>query len=222
MCGRFVQDRSLADYVDWLGVSRVSTSAETKALARFNVAPAANVSVFHDQGDGLLISTLRWGWQPHWATGERPPPINARVETVATNGFFRQAWPNRLLVPATGWYEWVPDVADPKRKQPYFIRLRGGAPMFFAGLGRPGEGCVILTAAAMGGLLNIHCRQPVVLCPELAQEWAAPQTSMARAATIATQLSTCADAFEWYPVSRDVGNVRNDGPQLLLELHDLS
>ncbi|UFH51118.1 SOS response-associated peptidase [Pseudomonas sp. KNUC1026] len=219
MCGRFVQDRSLADYVDWLGVRPASSSVEAAALARFNIAPAATVNVFHDRGDGLLISSLRWGWQPHWATGERPPPINARVETVATNRFFAEAWPNRLLVPATGWYEWAPDADDPRLKRPYFVRLRDGAPMFFAAVGRPGEGFVILTASATGGLLGIHDRQPVVLSPELAREWAAPHTSLARAAVIATRLGTGAAAFHWYPVGKDVGNVRNNGPQLLLELH---
>ncbi|PVZ19542.1 MULTISPECIES: SOS response-associated peptidase [unclassified Pseudomonas] len=218
MCGRFVQDRSLADYVDWLGVHEASNRPGNDALARFNVAPSAPVSVFSSSDAGLLISQIRWGWRPHWATGERPPPINARVETVATNRFFREAWPHRLLVPATGWYEWVQDERDPKRKQPYFIRLQSGAPMFFAAIGTPGEGFVILTADSAGGLVDIHDRRPVVLCPELAREWANPQTTQVRAELIAAHLGTGPAEFEWYRVSKDVGNVRNDGPQLLLEL----
>lgn len=217
MCGRFVQDRSLADYVDWLGV-RPSGGYDGIPLERFNIAPTAQVSVFQDSGDGLLISAVKWGWQPHWASGQRPPPINARVETVATNRFFKTAWPHRLLVPATGWYEWVPDPNDAKRKQPYFIRLRSGDPMFFAGIGVPGEGFVILTADSMGGMVDIHDRRPIVLAPELAKEWADPDTSPQRAEVMAREMGTGTDAFEWYPVGKAVGNVRNQGPQLVLPL----
>lgn len=59
-----------------------------------------------------------------------------------------------MLAPANGWFEWVKDPSDPKKKQPYFIRLRDERPMFFAALGqvRPGlepderDGFVIITA----------------------------------------------------------------------------
>ncbi|MBD1590345.1 SOS response-associated peptidase family protein [Pseudomonas typographi] len=215
MCGRFVQDRSLADYVDWLG-SRPASGYDAVPLERYNIAPTALVSVFSNHPDGLLISAIKWGWQPHWATGKRPPPINARVETVATNRFFRTAWPSRVLVPATGWYEWVPDPADPKRKQPYFIHLKSGDPMFFAGIGREGEGFVILTADSLGGMVDIHDRRPIVLQPELAKEWMDPDTTSERAEVIARDLGTPTEAFDWYPVGKAVGNVRNQGPQLIL------
>jgi len=36
---------------------------------------------------------------------------------------------------AHGWYEWVKDKTDPKKK-PYFIRLKSHEPMFFAALGQ--------------------------------------------------------------------------------------
>ncbi len=61
---------------------------------------------------------------------------HARAETVASGKFFRQIWPYRALVAADGWYEWVKDETDPKHKQPYFIRLRSGEPMFFAAIGQ--------------------------------------------------------------------------------------
>jgi putative SOS response-associated peptidase YedK len=83
-----------------------------------------------------------------------PPPINARVEKVAEGKFFRQIWPNRALVAADGWYEWVKDETDPKRKQPYFIQPREGSACFFAAIGKypadgeqcDGDGFVITTA----------------------------------------------------------------------------
>ncbi len=52
-----------------------------------------------------------------------------------TGKFFNQLWPNgRVLAPANGWFEWVKDEDDPKKKQPYFITLKEQIPMFFAGL----------------------------------------------------------------------------------------
>ncbi|WP_040263566.1 SOS response-associated peptidase [Pseudomonas massiliensis] len=217
MCGRFVQDRSLADYVDWLG-STATSGYDGVPLERYNVAPTATVNVFQGDGDGLLISSLKWGWLPFWAKGKRPPAINARVETVSSSGFFRDAWPNRLLVPAAGWYEWVKDPKDAKRKQPYFIRLRSGEPVFFAGIGRSDEGFVILTADSMGGMVDIHDRRPIVLAPDLAREWMDPATLPERAEAIVRNEGTGVEAFEWYPVDKAVGNVRNQGEQLVLPL----
>jgi len=75
-----------------------------------------------------------------------PPPINARVEKVAEGKFFRQIWPNRALVAADGWYEWVKDETDPKRKQPYFIQPREGSACFFAAIGKYPADYVALNA----------------------------------------------------------------------------
>jgi putative SOS response-associated peptidase YedK len=148
-------------------------------INRFNVAPSTPVHILRGAEDGLHIDAVKWGWAPLWATGKRPAPINARVETVASGRFFQTIWPRgRALVPVNGWYEWVKDEQDPKRKQPYFIRLKSQAPMFFAALGQvhgglqpdPGDGFVIITDASDQGMVDIHDRRPVVLAPEQARE----------------------------------------------------
>ena len=69
------------------------------------------------------MAKLPWGYQPWWAKGKRPPAINARVETASTSKFFRDVWrTGRMLVGADGWYEWMKDPVDPKKKQAYYIR----------------------------------------------------------------------------------------------------
>jgi putative SOS response-associated peptidase YedK len=201
--------------VDWLG-STPAGGYDGIPLERYNVAPTSKVHVFQEGGEGLLISSIKWGWQPFWAKGKRPPAINARVETVSSSSFFREAWPHRLLVPAAGWYEWVANPEDAKHKQPYFIHLKSGEPMFFAGIGREDDGFVILTADSMGGMVDIHDRRPIVLAPELAKEWIAPSTSPEQAEEIARASGTATEAFAWYQVDRAVGNVRNQGQHLLL------
>ena len=95
--------------------------------------------------------------------------------------------------------------------------------MFFAGLAQiedgpsPDEpaGMVIITADAQGGMIDVHDRRPVVLSPELAREWLSPDLTKDRAKEIARDCGQPAEDFEWYPVSKDGGNVRNKGEYLI-------
>ena len=90
---------------------------------------------------------------------------------MASGKLFKSLWPQgRVLVPANNWFEWVKDPDDPKKKQPYCIRLKTQTPMLFAGLAQvhPGlephedDGFVILTDASDAGMADIHDRRPVV------------------------------------------------------------
>ena len=225
MCGRFVQRQSLAAYLNELdSEEEVIAGWEDTPLERYNVAPSTQVQLLHSTAGGLIAAPVRWGWSPAWAKGKMPPPINARVEKVAEGRFFQQIWKHRALVAADGWYEWVKDEADPKRKQPYFIRLRDGAPCFFAAIGqfpeaggepREGDGFVIITADAEGGMVDVHDRRPVVLAPDLAREWLDSATTTHRAEQMLLHQGRPAEDFEWFKVDKAVGNVKNQGPQLI-------
>ncbi|MPQ71058.1 MULTISPECIES: SOS response-associated peptidase family protein [unclassified Pseudomonas] len=226
MCGRFAQYQGMADYLRELEAEQdVISGYDNEPIARYNIAPTTRVLILHSVEEGLRIDPVHWGWAPFWAKGKRPDPINARVETVTTGKFFKQLWPNgRALVVADGWYEWVKDPNNPKKKQPYFIRLKSQAPMFFAALAQvhpglephEGDGFVIITAASDQGMVDIHDRRPLVLAPEHAREWLDPELSPARAEDIAKNLCLPVDAFEWYPVGTAVGNVKNQGAELIL------
>ena len=130
----------ISDYLEVLAPDRVVVSGyDNQPIGRYNVAPSTRVSILHSVDQGLRIAPPHWGWAPFWAKGKRPEPINARVETVTTGKFFKQLWPNgRAIVPSEGWYEWVNDPNDPKKKQPYFIRLKSRKPMFFGALAQVG------------------------------------------------------------------------------------
>lgn len=83
------------------------------------------------------------------------------------------------------------------------------------------EGFLIVTAAADRGLVDIHDRRPLVLTPEAAREWMRQDVTGAEAAEIASDGAVSADDFTWHPVTRAVGNVKNQGPELLaLSAHD--
>jgi putative SOS response-associated peptidase YedK len=80
------------------------------------------------------LGLLRWGLLPHFATDpKRQHPINARAESVATSGMFRQAFGRRrCLVPAAAFYEWrkIPGGG----KQPYAVAHADDAPLALAGI----------------------------------------------------------------------------------------
>lgn len=226
MCGRIAQYRAPRDFTHTMNL-HLKLSAEP--LERYNVAPTTNVHVLHEVEGHVQGSMVPWGWKPHWAKG-RAGPINARLETVASKPFFRPIWKSgRCIVGADGWYEWKKDPADPKRKQPYFIRLASGEPLLFAAIGQlphegeeptEGAGFVIITGAADAGLVDVHDRKPLVLSPDFALSWLSGSTTPEEALHIAEHQELPAEAFEWYPVSREVGNVRNKGPHLIERIAD--
>lgn len=102
--------------------------------------------------------------------------------------------------------------------------------MFFAALAEvhhglepaPQDGFVIITADSDQGMVDIHDRRPVVLTPEHAREWVDPETTAERAEQIAKKCCRPTEEFTWYQVSKDVGNVRNQGPQLIVPDKDES
>lgn len=225
MCGRYSIYESMDHYLRQLSLDLVVINGyDHGPINRFNVAPSTRVEVIRRVDEGLSVDRVKWGWSPFWAKGKRPDPINARAETVVMGKFFKALWPNgRALAPANGWFEWVPDPADPKRKQPYYITSADGGPLFFAALAEvhhglePDErdGFVVITAAADQGLVDIHDRKPLVLSPETAREWLDPATSGERLEAIVEVGCRPAQDFRWFPVGKAVGNVRNQGHELI-------
>jgi putative SOS response-associated peptidase YedK len=96
-------------------------------------------------------------------------PINARSETVATSGMFREAFAKRrCLVPAPIYYEWRD---DPDGKTPFAVARVDGEPVAFAGIWeewRSPEGEKLSTFATITTdantlLASIQDRMPVII-----------------------------------------------------------
>ncbi|NAS61189.1 hypothetical protein CVE36_02685, partial [Pseudomonas syringae pv. actinidiae] len=209
MCGRYSIYESMDHYLKELAPEQIVINGyDLLPIERYNVAPSTRVEIIRPTEGGLSVDKVRWGWEPFWAKGKRPAPINARVETVMTGKFFKELWPTgRAVAPANGWFEWVKDPDDPKKKQPYFIRLKSKKPMFFAALAQvhrglephDGDGFVIITSASDSGMVDIHDRRPVVLTAEDARAWLDSKTNTAESRSVG-QKSNCriVDDFEWF------------------------
>ena len=229
MCGRFAQYRIAYEYLDKIAVQLplpLRGGVNPEPIGRYNVCPQSMVQLLHQEHDGLRMEPVKWGYAPSWTQGKKPPAINARVETAATSRFFRDIWQTgRAIVPADGWYEWKKDAENPKIKQPYYITLRSGEPMFFAALGRfqrggsleprDGDGFVVITSSSAAGMLDIHDRRPLVLSPEYAAHWMAPDLPARESEQLALKHGLCVEEFEWRPVAKAVGNVRSEGLELI-------
>ncbi len=159
---------------------------------------------------------------------------NARAETVlTTRAYQKAARVRRCLVPTTGWYEWqvsprATDTRGRPGKQPFFVRRVDGTSAVMAGLyefwrDREKDGAdpdawlatfTIVTTSAEPGLARLHDRQPVVLDREDWAAWLDPQ--LQDPDRIADVLRSARPGrFEAYPVGRDVGHSRANGPHLL-------
>lgn len=209
MCGRYATTRTAADLS-----ALFSADDETEdALAPdYNLAPTdpAPIVRMSESLERRVVSVARWGLLPSWADSPRAGArmINARAETVATLGAFAPSFSGkRCLVPADGWFEWVD-------RKPFYMTRPGG--FAFAGLwvasSRYGLSCSIVTTAALGSLTKVHHRMPLLLERDRWEEWL---TAPADPGLLApTDLATV-DSIEIRPVGPAIGNVRNDGPDLV-------
>lgn len=229
MCGRFAASAGTDEYVEIFGVQEIVDEVEP----HFNLAPTDPIPAVVERADkesGEVVRKLvapRWGLVPSWSKDASGAArmINARAETVATKPAFRRAFAaRRCLIPADGYYEWFvlpgQEGAKKPRKQPYFIRPADARPFVMAGLyefwkSPAGEWlttATIITTTTTDALGHIHDRMPMVVHPDDWASWLDPHRTEPEAAA---SLLAVDDQLDAYPVSPLVGNVRNDGPELL-------
>ncbi len=232
MCGRYAASADADTLVETFQVAEVVAVPPPS----WNVAPTDPVAAVVERVDaGAAVRRLvapRWGLVPSWSTSARGASmINARVETVATKPAFRRPFARRrCLLPADGYYEWYAsqrtDAKGRPVKQPFFIRPADGGLLVMAGLydlwKDPATGewltsCAVITTTATDALGHIHDRMPMVVRPEAWDAWLDPRVTDPDQA-LALLSVTDADRLEAYAVSRAVGDVRNDGPHLVLPL----
>jgi putative SOS response-associated peptidase YedK len=191
------------------------------------------------------MQLLRWGLVPFFASNLKEfkgvMTSNARVESVATSATWREPLRRRrCLIPADGFYEWASKGGEVRSgasrlktaargsKQPYAISLTGGEPLAFAGLwdawkepkkspqevDRWLQSFAIMTVPANELLAPITERMPVILKPQDWDEWLARDESQDPPMHLLQPYD--ANRMKAAPCNTLVGNVRNNGPEMLV------
>ena len=118
------------------------------------------------------VFPMKWGF-----SGSKGLLINARAETAAEKGSFREAWSkHRCVIPASWYFEWEHDEKK-KAGRKYALRPEEAGLIWLAGLYRMENGLpvfVILTRPADEGILWMHDRMPVMLPLSEVNEWISP------------------------------------------------
>jgi len=205
----------------------------------YNAAPSQILPVL--PMSSAKAQFFNWGLLSAWAKDPKAKrPINARSESLTTNGLFRSLIVRkRCLVPADGFYEWQvldnpttdlfgnPTTSKGKpKKQPYRITLKNDELFSFAGLydewvdnssGEILKTFTIITTDANELMRPIHDRMPVILTPETEVLWLDEHESDKNLLMDLLQPYP-ANQMKAYPVSPLINSPLNNTPELLNSL----
>ena len=227
MCGRFTNQYTWEELVRLYRITEPYIKPISNLEPRYNFAPMQRGPVVRLDKEGRREpAIMRWGLVPSWSKDDKSGAamINAKAETVAEKPAYRSAFKSRpCLVVADGFFEWAK--ISPKEKQPYFITTKNHEPFAFAGLWEwwrakdapkvaPGhETFTILTTEPNALCAPIHDRMPVILSPEDWDKWlATPDDRKALLRSFPTE------KMESWLIGKAVGNVRNDGRELIQKI----
>ena len=224
MCGRIALFSPPIRFARLLEAT-LAAGMDPEGKPSWNIGPQRTLFALSND-ESRVLDRYRWGLLPSWA---KDPTIsnklfNARGETVMEKPSFRSAFAKRpCVVPIDGFYEW--DRRENK-KQPHFFTRTDEEPILLAGLyeywrdkslgdDAPAiQTCTVITTTPNSDMDEIHNRMPVVLELDDMDTWLdwrseAPDVrhSLLRPAPSGTLVH--------YEVGPTVGNVRNDGPELV-------
>jgi putative SOS response-associated peptidase YedK len=229
MCGRYRLSRRkqvVEEYFESASEDiSEDISEEEEWSPRYNIAPTQPVAAVRQAGASRMLSMMRWGLVPSWASdisvGARH--INGRSETVLEKPAFRDSFrARRCLIPADGFYEWK---KSGKQRQPFHFGMKDDSLFAFAGVwdrwkspaGQVLESCSILTTAPNELLEDVHDRMPVILPRRHYQAWlTAPATEAGRLADLLVPFD--ASLMRRYAVSALVNKAQNEMPECSVEV----
>jgi putative SOS response-associated peptidase YedK len=217
MCGRY------ASYLPPEFIARLfgTVNPPPDLKPTWNMAPTQDALVvrWDPESKEPHLDVLKWGLVPYFTKDLKTArkPINARSESVATSGMFKAAFAQRrCLVPAAAYYEWRD---DPEGKAPFAVGRLDGDPVAFGGIweawiapdGETLQTFATITTEANRQLSTIQPRMPVIIEPADWPIWLG-ETEGDVGALLRPAPE---DVLRVWPVNKKVGNVKNDGPELL-------
>jgi putative SOS response-associated peptidase YedK len=193
---------------------------------RYNIAPTQQVPVIRATHSGRVISSMRWGLIPSWASDLSSSQINARSETVLVKPAFKESFERRrCLIPADGFYEWRRRVNS---KQPFHFGMTDDSLFAFAGIwnrwmnpgGTPIASCAILTTTPNQLVCDVHDRMPAILGEQDYSEWLTASPAESHRLTHLL-MPYEADLMKRYLVSSLVNYPENDVPACSVEVPEI-
>lgn len=205
MCGRF----ALNEYPKKLA-EHFSLAGDIEFAPSWNIAPSTRIcSITADDSEARHLSLMKWGLIPSWAKDAAigNKLNNARGETVHEKPSFRSAFKyHRCIIPASGFYEWKTENGV---KQPWYMSLKSGEPMAFAGLWETWNdlhSCCIITTSTNNLMEPIHDRMPVILDADRWEAWLSPHNKQVDALLPMIRPHDSEPMQAW-PVSRELNRV---------------
>lgn len=224
MCGRSSLTKVEQDLEERFGATFYSDELERyNPLPNFNVAPThMHPVIINDDLDHLRY--FRWGLIPFWAKDIKVgyKMINARIETLLEKSTFKNAVKTkRCIVPFDGFYEWK---KVGKEKQPYRIITTDSEIFSIAGLwsrwkspdGEEIYSFTLITQPPNNLLSDIHDRMPAILTREQESLWL--DMTIPPADAVQMIIPYPEENMRAYPVSKRVGNVRENDESLIEEV----
>jgi putative SOS response-associated peptidase YedK len=226
MCGRYTLNMTFGSIVDLYRLTLheeppIDRARKPFLLPNYNVAPTLVMPIIRPAGNRREVVMAGWGLVPFWMKPEelrRPlySTINARSDRIATAPTYREPFKKRrCIVPTTGWYEWQKVTA--KTKKPFHFKPES-EPFAFAGVydvwNADGKSNItsfsIVTTDAAPTTAQYHDRMPLVLEEGQFEDWMRSPPEEA-----SKMMQPYSGAVEAWEVSPDVGNVRNNRPDLM-------
>lgn len=225
MCGRYVRKGSKQKIAEYFH-AHLQPAELPLPDADYNVAPTTHQPIIRqsrETGEREMV-LARWGLVPFFTKElsdiKGLSTINARAESILKAPTWREPMKKRrCIVPATSFYEW--SKVSPPLKQPYTFELANGQPLGFAGLwdawkdkeGHWLQSFAIVTTEANELMSRVHPRMPVILHPRDYDRWLDWEETTQLPLDLLRPLDS--DEMEMHEADPRVGNVRNNGPELL-------
>ena len=228
MCGRYVRRGDKQRIAE---AFHVKSSLDALAMPPddYNIAPSTFQPVIREsREDGSReLVLMRWGLIPFFTKKlsdiKGVSTINARAESIQKSPTWREPFKKRrCLIPASAFYEWKK--IDAKTKQPYAFTVSDASLFAFAGLwdawkddqGHWLQSFSIVTTEANELMSSVHTRMPVILHARDYDRWISREVTEQPPLDLLRPFES--EEMEKRPANQLVGNVRNNGPEMLNSL----